>query len=285
MPHTPNAPRIVLRLRSSPPSRLALEAAVRAARALERRLSGVYIENSELMALAALSCAREISFTGRHAPDVLTPERLAEDMRLVAAAAHRELKALAELAGIDLDFTVVRDDPGRALEGPVEPGALLALGEPFNAAEAVRLSHLLNEVDEIAGALITGPRSHRVRGPVVVAIEEAARAPSLLAYAQRLQSEERNGIVLLLVADTPQRIAELRMSLQRLPRPATDVSIAQALISRAVAGRGAAGILAEAVIRYEGGFAIAHLGRLIRAREQELKMLAQTLECPLLLLK
>lgn len=285
MAHTQNAPKIVLRLRSSAPSRIALEAAVRAARALERRLSGVYIENSELMQLAALSCAREISFTGRDRPAVLTPERLAEDMRLVSAAAHRELKALAELAGIDLDFEVVRDDPGRVLEGPVEAGALLALGEPFNATEAARLSHLLNEIDEIAGALITGPRSHRVRGPVVVAIEEAQRAPALLAYAQRLQSEDRNGIVLLLVADTPQRIAELKAAIQRLPRPDANVQLAQALISRAAAGRGAAGILAEAVIRYQGGFAIAHLGRLIRAREQELKMLAQTLECPLLLLK
>ncbi len=285
MAHTHNAPKIVLRLRSSAPSRLALEAAVRAARALERRLSGVYIESSELMQLAALSCAREISFTGRDASAVLTPERLAEDMRLVAAAAHRELRALAELAGIDLDFEVVRDDPGRALERPVEPGTLLALGEPFNATEAARLSHLLNEANAIAGAIITGPRSHRVRGPVVVAIEEAARAPLLLAYAQRLQSEDRNGIVLLLVGDTRQRIAELRTAIERLPRPDANLTLAQALISRAAAGRGAAGILAEAVIRYQGGFAIAHLGRLIRAREQELKMLAQTLECPLLLLK
>ena len=63
MAHMQNVPKIVLRLRSSAPSRLALEAAVRAARALERRLSSVYIESSELMQLAALSCAREISFT------------------------------------------------------------------------------------------------------------------------------------------------------------------------------------------------------------------------------
>jgi hypothetical protein len=266
------------------PSRLALEAAVNAARALGRRLSGVYIEDSELMQLAALSCAREVSLTGRHA-DRLTPERLAEEMRLVAASAHRELKELAQLAGIDLEFEIVRDNPVMALEGPVEPGALLALGEAFTATEAARLSHLLNEADAISGALITGPRAHRVRGPIVVAVEEAARMPILITYAERLQSEGRMGIVLLLVADTPQRIAELKAAAGRLPRPDAVLSLAQALISRAVAGRGAAGILAEAVIRYQGGFAIAHLGRLIRAREREVQMLAQTLECPLLLLK
>lgn len=280
--HTPA--KIVLRLRSAAPSRLALEAAVKAARALERRLSGIYIESSELMQLAALSCAREVSFTGRHTAE-LTPERLAEDMRLVAASAHRELRALARMAGIDLEFEVVRDNPVTALEGPVEPGSLLALGEPFSAAEAARLSHLLNETDDIAGALITGPRAHRVRGPVVVAVEEASRVPALLTYAERLQSDGRAGIVLLLVADTPQRIAELKATVGRLPRTEAEISLAQALISRAVAGRGAAGILAEAVIRYQGGFAIAHLGRLIRARERELQKLAQTLECPLLLLK
>lgn len=263
---------------------MALQAAVDAARALERRLSSVFIESSELMSLASLACAREVSLAGRQV-SALTPERIEADMRLAAASAHRELLALAQIAGIELDFVVVRDDPATAMERPIEPGALLALGEPFNAAEAARLSHLLNEVDEIAGAVITGPRAHRRFGPVIVAVEEANRLPSLLRLAERLRSDAQSELVLILIGDTRERIEALRQAVAQLPRADTPVTLAHALISRAAAGRGSAGMLAEAVIRYQGAFAIAHLGRLIRAREAELKMLAQTLECPLLLLK
>jgi hypothetical protein len=91
--------------------------------------------------------------------------------------------------------------------------------------------------------------------------------------------------VLLLIGDTRERIEALRAAIERQPKPDAPVSVAQALISRATAGRGSAGMLAEAVIRFQSSFAIAHLGRLIRAREAELKVLSQTLECPLLLLK
>jgi hypothetical protein len=274
----------VLRLRSAVPSRLALEAAVDCARALERRLSGVFIESSELMSLASLSCAREVTVTRKQAA-ALSPERIAADLKLAAASAQRELRDLARMAGIDLDFDVVCDDIGSALERPIEPGALIALGEPFSPSEAARLSRLLNETEDISGALITGPRAHRTRGPVIVAAEEAERVPVLLAYAKRLQTSASHGLVLLLIGDTRERIEGLRQAVGQLPRPDSPITLAHALISRAAAGRGSAGMLAEAVIRYQGAFAIAHLGRLIRAREAELKMLAQTLECPLLLLR
>jgi hypothetical protein len=276
--------KVVIRLRSAAPSRLALEAAVDAARALERRLSGVFIESRELISLAALSCAREVSFAGRHGA-ALSRERIESDLKLAAASAQRELRALARLAGVDLDFEVVQGDLADALDGPVEPGALLALGEPLSAAEAGRLSHLLNETDEIAGVLITGPRAHRTRGPIVVAVEEAHRVLPLLGYAERLGHNRKQGLVLLLVGDTRERIDALRAAVERQLLPALPVTFAQALISRAAAGRGSAGVLAEAVIRFQTGFAIVQLGRLIRARERELQMLAQTLECPMLLLK
>ena len=276
--------KIVLRLRSAAPSRLALEAAVRAARALDKRLSGVFMESRELLSLAALSCAREVSLTGRQGAR-LTRERLENDLRIATASVHRELRELARLAGIDLDFAIVESEAADAIVGTVEPGTLLALGEPISASEAARLSHILNETDEVAGVLITGPRTQRSRGPVVVAVEEAERILPLLSYAERLRLDQQAGLVLLFVGDTRERIEALRKSAERLLHPALPVTFAHALISRAAAGRGSAGILAEAVIRFGSGFAIAHLGRLIRAREQELKTLARTLECPLLLLK
>ncbi len=276
--------KIVLRLRSAAPSRLALEAAVNAARALDKRLSGVFLESSELMSVAALSCVREVTLTGRPGGE-LTRERLEHDLRLATASVHRELRELARQAGIELDFAIVAGDADEAISGPFEAGTLIASGEPLSATEAARLSHILNEVDEVAGVLITGPRAQRSRGPIVVAVEEAARILPLLGYAERLRLDHHPGIVLLLVADTREHIEALHSGAERLLHPALPVTFAHALISRATAGRGSAGILAEAVIRFGSGFAIAHLGRLIRAREQELKTLARTLECPLLLLK
>lgn len=276
--------KIVLRLRSAAPSRLALEAAVNAARALDKRLSGVFLESRELMSVAALSCVREVTLTGR-AGGELTRERLEHDLMLAKASVHRELRELARLAGVELDFAIVEGDADEAIAGPFEAGTLIASGEPLSATEAARLSHILNEVDEVAGVLITGPRAQRSRGPIVVAVEEAERILPLLSTAERLRLDHHPGIVLLLVADTRERIEALHKAAERILHPALPVTFAHALISRAAAGRGSAGILAEAVIRFGSGFAIAHLGRLIRAREQELKTLARTLECPLLLLK
>lgn len=285
MSSRPTSPsRVVLRLRSAAPSRLALEAAVHAARALDKRLSGVFLESRELLSLAALSCVREVTLTGRRS-GMLTRERLEHDLQLATASVHRELKDLARLAGIDLDFSIVEADSDEAISGPFEAGTLIASGEPLSAAEAARLSHILNEVEDVAGVLITGPRAQRSRGPIVVAVEEADRILPLLGYAERLGLDHHPGLVLMLVGDTRERIEALRKSAERLLHPALPVSFAHALISRAAAGRGSAGVLADAVIRFNSGFAIAHLGRLIRAREQELKTLVRTLECPLLLLK
>lgn len=276
--------KIVLRLRSAAPSRLALEAAVNAARALDKRLSGVFLESRELLSVAALSCVREVTLTGRRG-GMLTRERLEHDLRLATASVQRELRELARLAGVELDFAIVEGDADEPIAGPFEAGTLIASGEPVSAAEAARLSHILNEVDEVAGVLITGPRAQRSRGPIIVAVEEAERILPLLGYAERLRLDHHPGIVLLLVADTRERIEALHKAAEHLLHPALPVTFAHALISRAAAGRGSAGVLAEAVIRFGSGFAIAHLGRLIRAREQELKTLARTLECPLLLLK
>ena len=61
-----NRGRVVLQLGSAHPSIIALEAAVRIARAFQSEIESVFVEDEQLFDCAAYDFVREVSLTGRH---------------------------------------------------------------------------------------------------------------------------------------------------------------------------------------------------------------------------
>ena len=109
-----NQGRVVLQLGSAHPSAIALEAAVRIARAFQSEIESIFIEDEQLFDCAAYGFVREVSLTGRQR-QVMSPAGMTRDLRFAARAARRQLEVLAQRAEVPLRARIVRDDPLRAL--------------------------------------------------------------------------------------------------------------------------------------------------------------------------
>lgn len=116
--------RIVVGLDTSLVTRDALALAARLAASVDARLKGVFVEDENLLHLASLPFAREISFSGEIRE--LNSERLLRAMKAQAESARRTLARIAAEAHIDWSFDVRRGRPLAALaEHAVEDDTLV----------------------------------------------------------------------------------------------------------------------------------------------------------------
>jgi hypothetical protein len=277
-----NRGRVVLQLGSAHPSAIALEAAVRIARAFQSEIESVFVEDEQLFDCAAYGFVREVSLTGRVSRAV-SAAGMTQDLRLAAQGARRQLEALARLAEVPLRSRVVRDEPLRALAiacAETGPWNVLALAEPFAGGNAGLVKQLLVEISGTTGIVMVGPRARRVTGPTVIAVEDADTLPSLLRAAERLTALDGTQIVLLLIAHDDEVLDRMDGQARLVVEAREDVRI-----ERAAMARGEAAVVAEALRRLDGGFVICQFGGLVVPDEGNLKPLASVLECPLFLVR
>jgi hypothetical protein len=277
-----NRGRVVLQLGSAHPSAIALEAAVRIARAFQSEIESVFVEDEQLFDCAAYGFVREVSLTGRVSRAV-SAAGMTRDLRLAAQGARRQLEALARLAEVPLRSRVVRDEPLRALAiacAETGPWNVLALAEPFAGGNAGLVKQLLVEISGTTGIVMVGPRARRVTGPTLIAVEDADTLPSLLRAAERLTALDGTQIVLLLIAHDDEVLDRMEGQARLVVEAREDVRI-----ERAAMARGEAAVVAEALRRLGGGFVICQFGGLVVPDEGNLKPLASVLECPLFLVR
>jgi hypothetical protein len=277
-----NRGRVVLQLGSAHPSAIALQAAVRVARAFQAEIESVFVEDEQLFDCAAYSFVREVSLSGQRSRAVSALE-IGEGLRLAAQAARRQVEALARLADVPLRSRVVRDEPLRAMAiacAETGPWNVLALGEPFAGSNAGLLKQLLVEISGTTGVVMVGPRARHVTGPAVIAVEDPASLPALLRAAERLTALDGAHIVLLLIAPDEDTLLRMDEQARLVVEAREDVRITTAAMAR-----GEAAVVAEALRRLNGGFVICQFGGLVVPDEGNLSPLASVLECPLLLVR
>jgi hypothetical protein len=277
-----NHGRVVLQMGSARPSVVALEAAVRIARAFQSEIESIFVEDRQLFDCAGYGFVREVSLTGRQSRAV-SADGMTRDLRLAAQAARRQLEALARRADVPLRSRVVRDEPLRALSiacAESGPWNVVALAEPFAGGNGHLLKQLLVEIAGATGLVMVGPRARRVTGPAVVAVEDVGRMPALLRAAERLAAVDGAMIVLLVIAADEERLAQMEGQARLVVGAREDVRI-----ETAAAARGLASVVAEALRRLKGGFVICQFGGLVVPDEGDLKPLASVLECPLFLVR
>lgn len=274
--------RVVLQLRTSRPNAVALEAAIRVARAFESEIESVFVQDEQLMDCAAYSFVREISLTGK-LRRALSPDDIARDLDLAAAGARRQVEALARRAEVPLRSRVVRDEPLRALSiacAETGPWNVVALGEPFSGSNGSMLKQMLVEIAGATGLVLVGPQARRTTGPVIVAVEEVGQLASMLKAAERLAALDGAEIILLLVASDDERLQWMDGQARLVIEAREDVRIASAEVSR-----GEAAVIAETLRRVRGGIVIAKFGGLVFPDEGNLRPLGAALECPLFLVR
>lgn len=274
--------RVVLQLGSTPPSPIALEAAVRIARAFGSSIESVFVEDEQLFDCAAYGFVREVSLTGLQRRE-LSAADVSRNLHLAAQGARRHLAALARQADVPLHSRVVRDEPVRALSiacAESGPWNLLALAEPFSGGNCALLKQLLIEVSGATGLVAVGPKARRLSGPAIVAVEDIASLPAMLRAAERLAAADGTHVVLLLIAADEEELSRMDGEARLVVEAREDVRIEWAEMAR-----GEAAVIAEVLRRLGGGFLICQYGGLVVPDGGDLRPLAGVLECPLLLVK
>lgn len=274
--------RVVLQLRTANPNAVAIEAALRVAQAFQSGIETLFVEDLQVFDLASFPFAREISLTGRKSRAISSGE-IEQEFRLAFASLQRRIEALAKAAEVPLRQRIVRDDPITALAATCAecgPWNVVALAEPFSAMSCESLRLVLDTVADATGLVLVGPKARRTFGPVIVAVEDVERLPSMIRAGERIASVTGGSIVVVPIDDDEERVrwmeAQARLLLDERP---------DAQVIAAGSARGAAEVVAETLRRLKGGFVISQFGGLVVPAEGDLKALAAALECPLLLVR
>jgi hypothetical protein len=274
--------RVVLHLKSGHPSAMALEAAVRVARAFGSDLESLFVEDEQLFDCAAYGFVREVSFSGQRSRTI-SLDAMMRDLHLAAQGARRLVEAMARKAEVPLRCRVVRDEPLRALSiacAETGPWNVVALGEPFSGGTGATLKQVLLEVAGSTGLVAVGPKARRVTGEVVVAVEDTAQLPDMLHAAERLAALDGAGIVLLVIAADEERLAQMDGEARLVVEAREGVRIQWAAVAR-----GEAAVIAETLRQLRGGMVVCQFGGLVVPDEGDLRPLASALECPLFLVR
>jgi nucleotide-binding universal stress UspA family protein len=174
--------RVVVALDAVSESRAAIDTAARLAALWHARLHGVFVEDDDLLRLASLPFARQVSLGA--GVERLTPQQAERQLRAFAEYARRDLAAAAQRRGIAWSFDIVRGDPGSEMTAAAAGDFLVAgsatrpIGVHFRiecrwwSAVAPAASFLLaSRFWEQAGSVIALLRS---RGPAAERLVDAA---------------------------------------------------------------------------------------------------------------
>jgi nucleotide-binding universal stress UspA family protein len=200
-PH-PRAPRILIALDASSGSLAALEAAAFLAARLDAELLGLFVEDEELLALAALPFAAEVEVHSA----VSRPLTSAGMEQRLRAQASRAAEALARAAGrhrLRWEFRVVRGAVTREVLAAVGDADFVALGGiGSRAARSGRLGETALEM------ILRGERPVLLLAPggtlcepIAVVYRDDAAAGQALDIAARLARRDGGSVRVFLVAD------------------------------------------------------------------------------------
>lgn len=274
--------RVVLHIGTGEPHAIAVQAALRIARAFGSEIESLFVEDEQLFDCASYAFAREIPLSGTQSRP-LSRDDLMRNLHFAEQGARRRIEELARKADVPLRCTIVRDESTRALTiacAERGPWNVVALAEPFKAGNGPQLKHLLKEVVGTTGFVIVGPRARRVTGPIVVAVEDTAYLPDMLRAAEKLAALDEESVVLLLIAPNQEQLERIDGETRLVVEAHPNVRIQWSAVSH-----GASAVVAETLRRLHGGTVVCRFGGQVVSDEDDLGPLAAALECPLFLVR
>lgn len=268
--------RILVALDASAHSLAALEAASRLAAELRAELLGLFVEDVELLQVAALPFTRAMSVQA-HGEQLLNPEIMARALRVRAAQARAALAAVAERRHVRWSFRVARGDIIDEVLSEAGRCDLVTLGKTSKApVHHVRLGGTARTAAARAScSVLLFQEGTHLDWPVVALFDGSTRA---LAVASEFARSYGTGLVVLIVAQDPRalprREREAAAWLERRGRAAHVRRVDRATTTE----------ICHAV-RAEGGGLLVLDREGPLGRSKDLGDMLDELECPVLLLR
>lgn len=234
-------------------------------------LAGLFVEDVDLLRLAQLPFAREISLlTSAERP--LDPAEIERQLKVQAAAVQRTLASTAERAGVAWSFQVMRGPTAMQLvETTVDVDLLVLAGAQPDLSQRAYL-HVTTSAPAPSPWGRAAPSA-----PVMVAYDRSASAGRALEVGSRLARADRRPLVVLLIADSDQAAERLRA------RAAARLEGEPATYRRVAGDDHLADLLLEA---RRAGAGMLVLGTGQAAFEPDvIKRLREGLRCPALLVR
>ena len=191
--------RILVALDASRASQSALETAAILAEAMQWELSGLFVEDSDLLALASLPFSNEVRVAGG-AIRKLDPSDLEREIQSHVAAARSALQRVAVKRHLSWSFRSVRGNVRHEVTAAASSVDILCIGQ--HAERALRRSRPGGTVRRAlhgqAPVLIANNLTHYMRGPIAVVFDGSAGAMTCARLAAQIAQRTRNELVILL---------------------------------------------------------------------------------------
>jgi nucleotide-binding universal stress UspA family protein len=196
--------RILVALDASTRSLAALEAAAALAAGLEAELSGLFVEDVELLRLAAAPAASHLLFPSA-TEQALDRLRMESELRAQAERARRELARAAERAHVRWSFRTVRGEVATEVLLAAAEADLLTLGRAgWSLARALRLGSTARAaVAGVQTSLLLAHRRILPNLPVLAVYDPAPSARDACRLAARLAKATSNQLIVFVPSPEP----------------------------------------------------------------------------------
>ncbi len=260
--------RILVALDASPDSLAAAEAAAEMAALLDAELHGLFVEDAELLRLAASPLARELDLLTASSRGAES-EAVEGQLRVHARRAREALSRLADRLQIKSSFRVARGAVDQEILAAAADADLVTLGRiGWTVRRRRDLGTTTRALISRRGRVLLLERSVAIRPPIVALFDASEAGRDALDLAIHLAGRRRDPLRVLLVGDDEKALgAEAR----RLGAGAETSWL----------GRPGAEALAGAVSLLSGGVVIVPIGG-PELGEEHLRTLLDRVACPVL---
>ena len=198
--------RIVVTLDAASENRTAIDTAVHLAAVTKAELHGVFIEDQDLVHLAGLPFAQQVTVGTGAEP--LTSENLVLQLRAQAERAQNELLAAAKRHRVTCTFEIVRGASETAVAYASERGLVVAGGQSRPVAGHFRLERRWwSSIETVSGPLLLARTAWTVPGSVVILLRDRDPASARLVETAAQIASARDGVLTVIcppaVAGTP----------------------------------------------------------------------------------
>lgn len=203
--------RILVALDASPESLAALDYAADLAAGLQAELTGLFVEEVDLLNLASMPFAREVSAL-RPGGRALDPAHMAAALHAQAARARQALETAANSLHLRWSFRVVRGQLEAELQTAVGETDLLALGRRVQSVRRQILGRTLETMARRlpSSVLLAVPGRRDAQAPLAAIYDVSDCGGRALSLAARIAEEMRRDLIVYLMAESADDFAAKR---------------------------------------------------------------------------